>query len=115
MSLEAIGIVSADIKESGRFYKLLGVHFSAPAEKGHWEGRTLTGLRLMLDSVELVRKINPHFKKPSAGGIVLCFRQDSHEKVDELYSQIRKAGFKGLKASLGCLLGTALRKCSGPR
>lgn len=98
MSLEAIGIVSTNIKESSRFYKLLGIQFSAPEEKDHWEGRSSTGLRIMLDSVELVKKINPHFKMAHGDcGIVLCFKQTDPEKVDALYSQISKAGFKTLK------------------
>lgn len=38
-------------------------------------------------------------------GIVSCFKQDTAEKVDELYAQIIKAGFKGLKTSYNAFWG----------
>ena len=92
MNLDAIGIVSKSIKESKRFYGILGVHFSEVGE-GHWETVTTRGVQMMLDSVDLMKKINPKWKEPERGGIVLCFKQNSPEIVDKLYSQIIEAGF----------------------
>lgn len=96
MSLDAIGIVSKDLKESIRFYDFLGVCFSKISED-HWEAVTTQGIRIMLDSVDLMKKINPQWKTPTGSGMVLCFKQDSPEKVDKLYSQITNAGFTSLK------------------
>ena len=98
MSLEAIGIVSEDTSKSIHFYGILGVSFSETGGSGHWEGKASDETRLMLDSVDLMRTINPEWKKPEgSSGVILCFKQNSPEQVNELYSRITKAGFKGLK------------------
>lgn len=95
MSLDAIGIVSENIQESVRFYKMLGVCFSgAKEDSGHLEGE-IQHIRIMLDSSDLMRKLNPKWVKPKGSGVILCFKQDTPEKVDELYRQIVEAGFKG--------------------
>ena len=51
MKLDAIGIVSRDLKKSSEFYKLLGLSFAAcENEAQHIEATTASGLRVMLDS-----------------------------------------------------------------
>lgn len=61
MSLNAIGIVSNNIPESVRFYSLLGLVFE-PCDKTtqHLESTLPNGLRLMLDSEELIQSMKPH-------------------------------------------------------
>ena len=98
MSLEAVGIVSKDTSKSIHFYGILGVHFSETGGQGHWEGKASEETRLLLDSVDLMKKINPEWQKSEgSSGVILCFKQSSPEQVNELYSRITKAGFKGLK------------------
>lgn len=96
MGLDAIGIVSKNLKESIRFYEILGVCFSEVG-KDHWEAVTTQGVRIMLDSVDLMKKINPQWEEPKRSGMVLCFKQDSPEKVNKLYSRITEAGFSSMK------------------
>ena len=69
MSLDAIGIVSGNIKLSLKFYQLLGVHFKEMGGPDHWEGSTPSGVRLMLDSIDLIKKISPDWKEPVGSGI----------------------------------------------
>ena len=98
MNLDAVGIVSKDIKQSIQFYQLLGVTFKE-VSGDHWEGDTEKGVRIMLDSIDLIRRLNPNYKEGLKGsGVVLCFKQPSPEKVDELYNRITERGFKGLKS-----------------
>ena len=96
MSFDAIGIVSKNLKESIKFYEILGVHFSEVGEE-HWEAVTTQGVRVMLDSVDLMKKINPQWEEPKGSGMVLCFKQASPEMVNKLYSQIIGAGFSSFK------------------
>ena len=93
MSFDALGIVSADCARAIRFYKLLGVEFVGAG--GH---ETASGVRLLLDSVALIQKFEPDFVKVRGTGISLCFKQESREKVDEVYAAITSAGFEGKKA-----------------
>ena len=105
MSLDAVGIVSDHLKESIRFYEILRVCFSDVKEdEGHLEGQT-KNIRIMLDSSDLMRKINPEWVKPKGSGVILCFKQDTPKRVDELYAQIIKAGFKGLKSPYDAFWG----------
>ncbi|VAX19652.1 hypothetical protein MNBD_NITROSPINAE03-1069 [hydrothermal vent metagenome] len=97
MSLDAIGIVSGDIQKSIDFYGILGISLAEAGGPGHYEGATPSGVRLMLDSVDLMKKINPDWQMPDGSGIVLCFKQDSPEKVDELFKKIADAGFEIVK------------------
>ena len=97
MSLDAIGIVSGDIQKSISFYEALGVSLVETGGPDHYEGVTTGGIRLMLDSVDLMKKINPDWKTPIGSGIILCFKQESPEKVNELYKKIVSAGFESVK------------------
>ena len=97
MSLDAIGIISKDLQESIKFYALLGVELKEAGGPEHYEGRTPSGVRLMLDSVELMKKINPEFTESNGVGIVLCFVQESSKEVDLLVKKISESGFNIVK------------------
>ena len=96
MSLDAIGVVCEDIESSIAFYGLLGVDFKVSGE-GHYEAVTPGGIRLMLDTVVLIKSINPHWKKPTGSSVILCFKQESVEAVDACYQMMIAAGAKGQK------------------
>ena len=59
MSLDAVGIVSEDPKKSLKFYKLLGVELKKYSEADHYEAQTPSGVRIMLDSVALIKTFEP--------------------------------------------------------
>lgn len=98
MRLDAIGIVSKDMKRSIDFYKLLGLNFPDLKEnEEHIEATTDGGLRVMLDSEALVKKLAPDWPQPVGQRMALAFLCDSPDKVDELYLKITQAGFLGAK------------------
>lgn len=97
MSFDAIGIISSHIPKSIQFYGLLGITFQEMGGGDHLEGTTDRGVRIMLDSEQLAKQLNPNWKKPSGCGIVLCFKQKSPSMVDEVYKKIIQAGFKSIK------------------
>jgi len=110
MSLDAIGIISKNIRDSVQFYKILGVDLVEVGSPEHLEGRTTGGVRIMLDSVELVKKINPDWKEAVGSRVVLCFVQESPEDVDKLFNNIIRAGFKVIKKPWDAFWGQ--RYCS---
>lgn len=95
--LDAIGIVSGDVQRSLVFYRLLGLELAKAGDHDHYEATTERGVRVMLDSVELIRSFEPGYVKPGASGVVLCFKQASREGVDEVYARLTAAGFTGKK------------------
>jgi uncharacterized glyoxalase superfamily protein PhnB len=93
-SLDAIGIVCADLAASVRFYRLLGLDLPEGTED-HLEATTPSGLRVMLDKLELIKQIDPDWVTPKGRPIALAFRCASPKDVDETYAKITKAGFRG--------------------
>ncbi len=97
VSLDAIGIISKDIPAAVKFYGLLGVELNACGGPDHFEGSTPGGVRIMVDSVELIKKLHPGWQDPSGSGVVLCFKQESPAHVDALFTRILEGGFKSVK------------------
>lgn len=92
MNLDAIGIACRDIKKSISFYELFDLSFKEFGE-GHYEGATKSGARIMLDSFDLMKKINPQWQEPERSGITLCFLESSPLEVDKRFKQIIDAGY----------------------
>ena len=63
--LNAIGIVCSDMRRSVAFYGQLGIEF--PEGNGHVEATLPNGLRLMLDSEEVIRSFRPEWTGLSKG------------------------------------------------
>lgn len=92
--LDAIGIVSKNLSESLRFYRMLGLDF--PEETGgedHVEAMLPNGLRIMLDDLEMVKGFSKDWVQPIGQGMNLAFLCDSPSEVDELHAKMVSAGF----------------------
>jgi uncharacterized glyoxalase superfamily protein PhnB len=99
MGLQAIGIVSADLKKTVKFYKILGVGLKPVMVPTHLEGKTSSGVVIMVDDLKSIKEIYPKWKKPKgSSGVVLCFQQNSPAEVNKLHLKLVKAGFKSLNA-----------------
>lgn len=114
MSLDAIGIVSKDIPQAVKFYALLGVDLKEAGGPDHYEGSTPCGVRMMVDSVELMKQLNPAWQEPSGCGIVLCFKQASPEEVDTLFARVVEAGFPAVKEPWDAFWGQRYASVKGP-
>jgi uncharacterized glyoxalase superfamily protein PhnB len=93
--LNAIGIVSSDMRRSVAFYGQLGIEF--PEGNGHVEATLPNGVRLMLDTEEVIRSFRPDWTRQTGNQLALAFECDSPEAVDELYARVVTAGFDGDK------------------
>jgi uncharacterized glyoxalase superfamily protein PhnB len=91
--LDAIGIHCADMNKSVRFYRLLGLNFPDSAED-HIEATAPNGMRVMLDSLELIKKIDPEWVPPVGHRTGIAFLCDSPKDVDATFAKIVQAGFK---------------------
>lgn len=96
MKLDAIGIVAKDIKKSIKFYELFGLEFKE-FSADHVEATTSDGLRIMLDSEVLMKKLNSNWIKPTGNPITLAFKCDSPKQVDTNFNKIIDAGHSAHK------------------
>lgn len=91
-SLDAVGIVCADIAKSVRFYSLLGLKFPNTTED-HIEATAPNGFRVMLDKLELIKQIDPEWVTPVGRRMGLAFRCDSPKDVDATFARVVQSGF----------------------
>ena len=92
--LDAIGITTADIAASCRFYALLGVPVTDPAEgDDHFAATLPSGIRLMWDTVELMKQLDPDWQPPSGHRLTLAFHCGTAAGVDETHAAVVAAGF----------------------
>ena len=89
MKLDAIGIICSDPQKSIEFYSHFGLAFKKYSE-GHYEATSETGLRVMLDSVALMKQIDPDFKKLETGGVALCFALESPGALNERVKKLKE-------------------------
>jgi catechol 2,3-dioxygenase-like lactoylglutathione lyase family enzyme len=94
--LAAIGIVTADMAESVRFYRLLGLDVPEP-DGDHLSTDLPGGVRLMWDTVELIKQIDPEWVEPTGHGVVLAFECSSPADVDVVHRRLADAGFESKK------------------
>jgi|SRR5579872_3663661 len=90
--LDAIGIVSQDLAESARFYRLLGVDVPDP-DGDHLEATTASGVRLMWDAIELMQQLDPAREEPRGHRMGMAFLCASPAEVDETHARVVEAGF----------------------
>ncbi len=95
-TLDAIGIVASDLAKSVVFYRMLGVPFP-DASDDHLEATLPNGLRLMLDSEDVIRSFDPEWRRPVGNSIGLAFLCGSPSEVDDVYAKVTGGGFKGKK------------------
>jgi catechol 2,3-dioxygenase-like lactoylglutathione lyase family enzyme len=86
---DCIGIAVEDPKKSIHFYSILDLKFKSFSDK-HFEATTLSGVRIMLDTYEFLKELNPNWKKCEKPSTVIGFKVNSHEQVDLLISKFRK-------------------------
>jgi catechol 2,3-dioxygenase-like lactoylglutathione lyase family enzyme len=96
-NLNAIGIAVADMAESIRFYRALGLDMPNTPDEGHVEAVMPGGARLMLDSEEIILSFLPDWKRTDGNQVSLAFECESPAQVDEIYARVTEAGFEGEK------------------
>ncbi|MET0560802.1 MAG: VOC family protein [Gaiellaceae bacterium] len=111
--LNAIGIVSSNLRASIAFYRLLGVDFPEAGE-GHIEATLPSGTRFMLDSEDVVTSFRPDWTRDTGNQLALAFECASPAEVDELYEQVTAAGFVGEKEPWDALWGQRYAQLSDP-
>jgi uncharacterized glyoxalase superfamily protein PhnB len=113
-ALAAIGIVSRNVAESARFYRTLGLDVPEPSGDDHFEITLPSGVRLMWDTEELIRQLDPEWKRPDGYAISLAFEFDSPAQVDDTYAKLAGAGFSGTKDPYDAFWGQRYAHAADP-
>ena len=95
MKLDAIGIIAENPLKTIAFYSKLGLEFESFGEGDHFEAKTSSGVRIMVDSVNLVRKLRPSWKSSEQGKVALAFLCETPQEVDEHYQTLVSSGSHG--------------------
>ncbi len=93
-TLDAFGLVVEDMSAALAFYRLVGLDIPEGAEtEGHVEVVLAGGVRLMFDTVAVVRSFS-EWEVPSGGHrVALAFRCDSPGEVDATHANATAAGY----------------------
>jgi uncharacterized glyoxalase superfamily protein PhnB len=111
--LNAIGIVACDPARSIAFYRLLGVDFPEDGE-GHIEATLPNGVRLMLDSEEVVKSFRPDWTRQTGNQLALALECASPAEVDETWTRVRDAGFDAEKEPWDAVWGQRYAQLRDP-
>lgn len=115
VTLDAFGIVVADMARSLAFYRQLGLAFPEGAEEeGHVEVSLPGGLRLMFDTVAVIQRF-AEWSPPSGGHrFALAFRCASPAEVDQVHAQLVEAGYDSMKAPWDAFWGQRYAQIADP-
>ncbi|GAB2588592.1 VOC family protein [Streptomyces capparidis] len=92
----ALGLAVADMAVSLAFYRRLGLDVPPEADgQPHAEAALPGGLRIMWDTHEGIRTIDPDWSPGPAGDIHLAFVCDGPADVDKVYAELVAAGYAG--------------------
>lgn len=96
MKLDAISIITADMPAAVRFYSALGLQLlSGGPDAPHTEFSS-GGIRVLLDTEEVVLGIDPEWTRPSGGqAMSLAFDCSSPAAVDSTFAQLTSPGTEG--------------------
>ena len=95
--LNAFGVVTSDMGRSIRFYRLLGLDVPDTPDEGHVDTLLPNGVRLMLDTEEVIRSFRPEWTRETGNQLALALECGSPAEVDETYARVVEAGFDSEK------------------
>lgn len=95
--IDVIGLVVDEMAPALAFYRQLGLEFPEGAEsEGHVEATLPGGLRLALDTVDVIKSFEASWTPPTGGHrMALAFACDSPAEVDAVFASLTGAGYRG--------------------
>jgi catechol 2,3-dioxygenase-like lactoylglutathione lyase family enzyme len=113
-SLNAIGIVTSNMAESIRFYRLVGLDVPETPDEGHVDAPLPSGVRLMLDSEEVIRSFQPDWTRATGNQLSVALECSGPAEVDEVYARVVAAGFRGEKEPWDAFWGQRYAQLADP-
>ena len=112
-TLAAIGIVTKDMKESVRFYRLLGIDVPDPSDD-HLDVTLPSGVALMWDTLELIKQLDPDWTEPAGHRMGLAFQCSSPGDVDATHARVVGRAFdrrrnRGMRSGVSATPRSSIR------
>ncbi|MBI1334582.1 MAG: glyoxalase [Armatimonadetes bacterium] len=107
-----VGVISADLKRSVEFYRLLGFPFPDP-DSDHVEAELENGMRFALDSLELMKSLGP-WEEPKGHRMGIAVNAETPAGVDETFKTIVDAGFEGMTEPFDAFWGQRYAQVKDP-
>ncbi len=106
-TLDAVGVVVADMAATLEFYRMVGLDIPPGAEaESHVEAEIGNGLRIMFDTEDLIASVNPDWEPGSGNGrVTLAFMCRDALSVDRIYNQVVAAGHESVKVPFDAFWG----------
>src|SRR3954452_17716571 len=102
------------MKRSIRFYRLLGLDVPETPDEGHVDTFLPNGVRLMLDTENVIRSFRPDWTRETGTQVALAFECASAAEVDEAYARIVGSGFHGEKEPWDAFWGQRYAQLADP-
>src|SRR5436305_1233177 len=102
------------MERSIRFYRLIGLDVPETPDEGHVDTFLPNGVRLMLDSEEVVLSFRPDWTRATGNQLSLAFECSSPAEVDEVYARVVAAGFQGEKEPWDAFWGQRYGQLADP-
>jgi predicted lactoylglutathione lyase len=112
--LNAIGIIVSDMGASIGFYRLLGVDVPETPDEGHVDTFLPNGVRIMLDTEDVIRSFLPGWTRETGNQLALAFECSSPSEVDDVYRRAVDAGFHGEKEPWDAFWGQRYAQLQDP-
>ena len=112
--LNAIGIVVSDMARSIRFYQVVGFDVPDTPDEGHVDTSLPNGMRLMLDTEDVITSFRPDWKRETGNQVGLALECESPAEVDETYARVTAAGFHGEKEPWDAFWGQRYAQLADP-
>ena len=115
IGIDAIGLVVDDMGRALTFYRALGLPVPAEVDaEGHVEVELAGGVRLMLDTVELMRSFDAGYEPRAGTRMALAARFAAPEEVDRAYEQLMQAGGHGVREPFDAFWGQRYATVTDP-
>ena len=112
-TLNAVGIVTADMAASVRFYRLLGLDVPDPSPD-HLDTVLPNGIRLMFDTDAVIGSFDADWKRATGNQLSLAFECESPAEVDDTYARVVAAGFVGRREPWDAFWGQRYAQLEDP-
>ena len=112
--LNAIGIVTSDMRRSIEFYRVLGLDVPETPDESHVDAFLPNGVRFMLDSEDVIRSFRPDWTRQAGNQVALAFECESPAELDQVYARVVAAGFDGEKEPWDAFWGQRYAQLSDP-
>ena len=96
------------------FYRLLGLEVPETPDEGHVDTFLPNGVRLMLDTEDVVKSFRPDWSRATGNQLALAFECGSPAEVDETYERVVAAGFHGEKEPWDAFWGQRYAQLQDP-